>query len=287
MKHALLLCSLILCICLDLSSQNGIAASVGARSAGMGYTGLTYKNIHSAFTNQAGLAHLKEFGAFASGEQRFLVSELQALGAAFAYPTTSGTFALTVNNFGFEGYNEQRFGLGYGRKLFDKLSIGGQILVFNTSIPEYGSRAAITFEFGMLATLSREVDIAFQVFNPIRVEWVEGENLPSVLKIGMAYHPSPILDLILEVEKDIDQVARGKFGLEYKVASQVDIRLGGTTGPTLMTLGVGYQVADKIVLNVSSSYHQVLGFTPGAGIVYEYREKQKKNESTPRGGDFF
>ncbi|NET31945.1 MAG: hypothetical protein F6K19_08070 [Cyanothece sp. SIO1E1] len=287
MKHALLLSFLFLCHCLNLSGQNGIAASVGARSAGMGYTGLTYKNIHSAFTNQAGLAHLKEFGAFASGEQRFLVSELQALGAAFAYPTSSGTFALTVNNFGFEGYSEQRFGLGYGRKLFDKLSIGGQILVFNTSIPEYGSRAAISFELGMLATLSREVDIAFQLFNPVRIEWVEGENLPSVLKVGMAYHPSPILDLIIEVEKDIDQVARGKFGLEYKVASQVDIRLGATTGPTLMTMGVGYQIAEKIMLNISSSYHQVLGFTPGAGIVYEYREKQKKNESTPRGSNFF
>lgn len=286
MKHALLLFSLI-CYCCVLSGQNGIAASVGARSAGMGYTGLTYKNIHSAFTNQAGLAHLKEFGAFAAGEQRFLVSELQALGAAFAYPTSSGTFALTVNNFGFEGYSEQRFGLGYGRKLFDKLSIGGQILVFNTSIPEYGSRAAISFEFGMLATLSKEVDIAFQVFNPVRIEWVEGENLPSVLKVGMAYHPSPILDLILEVEKDIDQVARGKFGFEYQVANQVDIRLGATTGPTLMTLGVGYQIAEKIVLNISSSYHQILGFTPGAGIVYEYREKQNKNENTPRGGDFF
>ncbi len=286
MKHALLLSSL-LCYCCILTGQNGIAASVGARSAGMGYTGLTYKNIHSAFTNQAGLAHLKEFGAFAAGEQRFLVSELQGLGAAFAYPTSSGTFAITVNNFGFEGYSEQRFGLGYGRKLFDKLSIGGQMLVFNTSIPEYGNRAAISFELGMLATLSKEVDIAFQVFNPVRIEWVEGENLPSVLKVGMAYHPSPILDLILEVEKDIDQVARGKFGFEYQVASQVDIRLGATTGPTLMTLGVGYQIAEKIMLNISSSYHQVLGFTPGAGIVYEYREKQIKNENTPRGSDFF
>lgn len=287
MKHTLLICTLCILFQQLLVGQNGLAASAGARSAGMGYTGLTYKNIHSAFTNQAGLAHLKEFGGFAAGEQRFLISELQALAAAFAYPTSSGTFALTINNFGFEGYNEQRFGIGYGRKLFDNLSIGGQILVFNTSIPEYGSRAAVSFEFGMLAKLSREVDIAFQVFNPVRIEWVDGENLPSLLKVGMAYHPSPILDLILEVEKDIDQVARGKVGIEYQVADQVDIRLGATTGPTLMTLGVGYQIADKLMLNIASSYHQVLGFTPAAGIVYEYREKHKKNENTPRSSNFF
>lgn len=287
MKHTLLVCMLLSFFSFSSYGQNGLAASAGARSAGMGYTGITFKNIHSAFTNQAGLAHLKELGAFAAGEQRFLISELQALAAAFAYPTASGTFALTLNNFGFEGYSEQRFGIGYGRKLFEKLSIGGQILAFNTSIPEYGSRIALSFELGMLATLSREVDIAFHLFNPVRTEWVDGENLPSVLKVGMAYHPSPILDLIIEIEKDIDQVARGKAGIEYQVADQVDIRLGATTGPTLMTLGVGYQIAEKLMLNVGSSYHQVLGFTPAAGIVYEYQEKQKKNESTPSRSNFF
>lgn len=285
MKHALLF--VLVLSTYILSGQNGIPASVGARSAGMGFTGLTYDNIHSAFTNQAGLARLKGLAAFASGEQRFLLSELQALSAAFAYPTQSGTFAVTVSNFGFEGYNEQRFGLGYGRKLFNKLSIGGQLLAFNTSIPEYGSKLAVSFELGMLATLSREVDIAFQLSNPIRIAWVEGENLPSVLRVGMAYHPNPIVDILLEVEKDIDQVARAKVGIEYQVADPVDIRLGATTGPTLMSLGVGYQIADKLVLNIASSYHQILGFTPAAGIVFEPREKSKKNENPASRSNFF
>ncbi len=285
MKHALLF--VLVLSAYVLAGQNGTPASVGARSAGMGFTGLTYDNIHSAFTNQAGLARLKGFAAFAAGEQRFLLSELQALSAAVAYPTQSGTFAVTVSNFGFEGYNEQRFGLGYGRKLFDKLSIGGQLLAFNTSIPEYGSKLALSFELGMLATLSKDVDIAFQLSNPVRIAWVEGENLPSVLRVGMAYHPSPIVDILLEVEKDIDQVARAKVGIEYQVANPVDIRLGATTGPTLMSLGVGYQIADKLVLNIASSYHQVLGFTPAAGIVYEPREKQKKNENPASRSNFF
>lgn len=285
MKHALLFVFVLSAYI--LAGQNGTPASVGARSAGMGFTGLTYDNIHSAFTNQAGLARLKGFAAFAAGEQRFLLSELQALSAAVAYPTQSGTFAITVSNFGFEGYNEQRFGLGYGRKLFDKLSIGGQLLAFNTSIPEYGSKLALSFELGMLATVSKEVDIAFQISNPVRIAWVEGENLPSVLRIGMAYHPSPIVDILVEVEKDIDQVARAKVGIEYQVANPVDIRLGATTGPTLMSLGVGYQIADKLVINIASSYHQILGFTPAAGIVYEPREKQKKNENPASRSNFF
>ena len=66
MKHSLLLCLFLLLCSRPSFGQNGLAATAGARSAGMGYTGLTYKNIHSAFTNQAGLAHLKELGAFAA-----------------------------------------------------------------------------------------------------------------------------------------------------------------------------------------------------------------------------
>ncbi|MEZ5044259.1 MAG: hypothetical protein R2828_30485 [Saprospiraceae bacterium] len=274
-------------ISFTLYSQNGLPPTAGSRSAGMGYTGITFDNIHSAFSNQAGLAKLTGFAAFASGEQRFLVRELQSLSAAIAYPTKSGTFALTINNFGFEGYNEQRFGLGYGRRLFDKLSIGGQILAFNTSIPEYGSKLALTFEVGVLATLSKQVDIAFHLFNPMRIENVENEKIPTLLQVGMAYHPSPILNILVEVEKDIDQVAKGKVGIEYQVADQVDLRLGVATGPTTITLGIGYQIMDKLMLNIASSYHQVLGFTPAAGIVFEPRNKKKKNEHPVSGSDFF
>ncbi|HKK78887.1 MAG TPA: hypothetical protein VJ933_04630, partial [Phaeodactylibacter sp.] len=178
MKHAL--CLLIALLTLVLATaQNGVPPVGGARAAGMGYTGATFGDINALFTNQAGLANVDNTTATAFGEQRFLLSELGSYSFGLALPTTSGTFGLSLNYFGFEGYNEQRIGLAYGKRLFDKLSIGAQALVLNTQIPEYGNRAAVTFELGFLVTLLPELQLGVHAYSPIRVRVVESEYLPS------------------------------------------------------------------------------------------------------------
>lgn len=269
MKHALSLLIALLPLVLA-TAQNGVPPVGGARAAGMGYTGATFGDINALFTNQAGLAGVDKTTATAFGEQRFLLSELGSYSFGLALPTTSGTFGLSLNYFGFEGYNEQRIGLAYGRRLFDKLSIGAQALVLNTQIPEYGNRAAVTFELGFLATLLPELQLGVHAYSPIRVQVVESEYLPSVLKAGLQYRPSEQIRLLAEVEKDIDYPARAKFGLEYQLADPFQLRVGVATQPTTVNFGLGYQIMDNMRFDIASSYHEVLGFSPAGGLVYQF-----------------
>lgn len=274
MKHLITICCLTAIFSFLFSnvanSQNGAPPIGGARSIAMGYTGVTYTDINSLFSNQAGLAMLDHFTATAFAEQRFFISELQSISAGAALPTNSGTFGLSLNYFGFEDYNEQRAGLAYARKLMDNFSIGAQVLVLNTRIPEYGNKTNITFELGMLAQLLPQIRLGFHLYSPARIELATDEYLPSVYKLGLQYLVSDKLNILAEIEKDIDYPVRTKLGLEYELAKALKMRIGAATQPVNLSFGLAYQLENGLALDIASSYHEVLGFTPAAGIVFPF-----------------
>lgn len=256
-----------------IHAQNSASTVAGARGAGMADASVTFADINSAFSNQAGLANLQEFGLMAFAEQRFLVKELQTVSAAAALPMRSGTFAMTIQHFGFEGFNEQKVGVGYARKLIEGLSIGTQILLLNTSIPEYGNKINVTFELGIITQLLPKLQLGAHVYSPVQTELANNENLPTIFKIGLAYLPSQQLTCTGEVEKDIAFPARIKFGFEYQIVKQVVVRTGIATSPTTFAFGAGYRLNNGLALDLASSYHQILGFTPTVGFLYQFRKK--------------
>ena len=257
--------SLLLLAAIPLSGQLSFDS---ARGMGMGGSGLTFKDIQSIWTNQAGLAYMEDWSAAVFGQQHFLVSEIQSAGAAAAIATGSGTFGISANYLGFETYREQKVGLAYGRKLTDGLALGAQFLLLNTNIENYGSRSLFTFEAGMLAELLPQLTIGFHVFSPIRMEWLEGDRVPTIFSLGAGYRPSAKLLITTEVEKDIEYEARFRGGIEYRIVEQLQLRAGVATKPTNVHFGLGFRVAEKINLDAAVRYHQVLGYTPGVGISF-------------------
>lgn len=257
-----------------LNAQSTPPISGGARSIGLGGTGLTFTDVHSSFTNQAGLHEVEGFSALVAAEQRFQLSELQNLQLGVAYATNSGTFGLTFNRFGFEEYREQRIGLAYGRKILEKLSIGGQLLFYQTDIPVYGNASAFNFEVGLQSQLLPQLVLGFHLSNPIQTtkEVAAGEtidiNPPTVFRVGFGYLPSEKVKLLAEVEKDIDFDTRIRMGIEYTAMAALDIRLGVVTAPVEWRLGAGYHLKNGIAIDLGMSYHQTLGISPGVGLVY-------------------
>ena len=234
----------------------------------MGGTGLTFTDLNSAFRNQAGLAFVENLSGMVVGERRFMNSPVNALSAAAAYPSEFGTFALTLNYFGIDAFNEQKIGLAYARQLFDNLAIGVQFDYLNTQIQEYGSSGAITFEAGIYSKISNALSLAVHVYSPARIEWTEGENLPSIFAVGLAYQPSNKVVLTAEAEKDIDFDTRFRGGVEYLAIEKVWIRAGAATNPVNVSFGLGYAVSEQLRMDISSVYHQYLGITPGIAVVY-------------------
>lgn len=250
----------------DVSAQNAFSTAAGAKGIGAGNANLTYTDIHSGFNNQAGLAYLDGFSGVAYTENRFLLKELQLAAISIAKPTNSGTWGMMLQYFGFDEYNEQKVGVNYSRKLFDKFSIGAQFDFLNTQIKEYGNAAAITFEVGMQYEILEKLTTGIHLFNPIRAS-IGIQELPSILQIGLTYRPTGYIAISGSIEKDSTLPYNLRMGLEYQLLEKIQFRTGFNSNPNRLSFGLGYTV-NQIQLNVAASYHDVLGFSPALGVVF-------------------
>lgn len=236
----------------------------------MGSTGVAQSDVNALLNNQAGLANLQAFSALIAGEQRFAVSELQSAAAGAALPTSGGTFGLSLHYFGFDLYNEQRIGLSYARLLLENLAIGAQFVVHNTRIEEYGSKWAPAVELGLLYQITDGFSVGAHVFNPARVEVVEGEFLPTVLRLGFSYQSSNKTTFSAELNKDIDYPVQLRAGVEYQLVRVVFVRAGIQTAPEKWSFGVGYWLEKQnLAFDLSAAHHQFLGFTPGVSLIFK------------------
>jgi long-subunit fatty acid transport protein len=256
-------------------AQNGTSPMAGGRGVAMGGASLTFTDINSAFSNQAGLAFLEDMSFSLGADMRFFSTDISSYSLAYAYPMEkAGTFGLAVNYYGFSGYNEQRIGLAYARKLSKKLSIGAQLDYLGFSIPEYGRKSIFTFELGMQAQLIENLSVAIHVFNPVRQEIVPNENVPTVFRIGTAYTPNKKLVIAGELEKDIEMKMQFKAGVEYFIIDILALRAGVSTNPTQNSFGLGLKLDNGLNIDMATSYHYMLGFTPAISLSYGIKKKK-------------
>lgn len=206
-------------------------------------------------------------------EQRYFQKELGYYAGGFTLPTKSGVFGLAINYSGFDLYNEKKIGLAYARLFSEKISGAIQIDYLSTSISEYGSTSAFTFEAGLLVKLSAKLTSAAHVYNPVAIKSGFGdEKIPTLLRLGLSYEAGKKILLITEVEKDIDNPARFKAGAEYKIVDALHLRGGIATHPAQYSLGVGINVKD-LMIDLAASYHEILGATPAISLNYIFGKK--------------
>lgn len=251
-----------------LSAQSGIQNLMDARSFSMGRTASLDQGTSALFTNPAGLATAQEFSAIATAQNQFLLPELQSAGLAALLPTKTGNFGIKAAAFGSQAYRENLFSLAYGRQLSQRFRLGAELIYWNNSIPEYGTQGYLTFALGIQSQLSKQVSVAAYLYNPIRAERNDEELTYSVLQLGVAYQPSEQLNIVAEVEKDIDHPANFKAGIEYALNDLIALRLGIGTAPSLFSFGFSIQIFPQIQVDIASSRHEILGFSPGFSLIY-------------------
>lgn len=268
MKKALLLISL-LAFSLVRAGDN---PPLGARALGMAGSGAALAgDLWAVQNNQAGLAFIKSFQAGGFYESRFLVSGLGMKAFGAALPTKSGTFGLGVTSLGLKNlYSENKAGLAYAKTFGPKFAAAVQIDYIYTHFGEnYGNASTACGEFGIMAEPVQNLRLGFHVYNPTRSRngGAGSERLPTILRFGALYSFSPKVFITAEAEKDIDfkPVVRG--GLEYRPVDHFYLRAGAASNPGLMSFGCGFEM-QKLRLDIASSFHSVLGFSPAVSLQY-------------------
>lgn len=256
-----------------LLSQAHDNLETGARSAGLGLCNTTFTDIFSAHHNQAGLGFLEKSGVAVYASNRYFVEGVNLFAGVAALSTSSGTFGLDLSYYGFEAYNETKIGLGYGRKLAEKFSVGIQLDYFSTRINEYGSASTFSVEMGLLYFINEEVRVGAHYFNPFQSRIGEiNESVPSNLKLGISIDPSERVTLMVDAKMDLRQDISIRGGIEYKPSEWIHIRGGFSTAPIQYTIGTGIQF-DGFRMDFASSIHQQLGISPHFGLIYQFSKK--------------
>lgn len=259
-----------------LLTQNSYAGNdntpTGGRSSAMGSASVALSDFWSVHNNQAGLAGFTDIAAGIYFENRYLMKELSQKSGAFVLPSRSGVFGISYDYFGSSLYNESKIGLAFARSFGSNFSAGIQLDYLNTHLGEnYGNHAAFTFEAGIQARVNKNLVIGAHVFNPLNVKLSRetDERIPAIIRLGAGYNFSETLLLTGEIEKNIDLKARIKSGVEYKVVKQAFIRAGITTNPMTYTFGFGLDLK-KLKVDLASTIHQVLGYSPQLSISYYF-----------------
>lgn len=255
----------------SLFCRAGDNPPLGARTQGMAGCGTALNSdVWGVQNNQASLAGLQSIQAGVFYESRFLMSELGMKAFAAGVPTKYGSFGLNVNSFGYSQYREMKTGIAYARQLGERFSMGVQLDYFNTRIGEnYGSTSAVGGEIGILAEPVKNLTLGLHLFNPTRTKLTGNttERIPTIMRFGLSYKFSDQVFVITEAEKDVDYKTAFRAGIEYRPLPAFYIRAGAASGPGLVSMGFGVALK-KFRLDIASSFHSVLGFSPSVGLQY-------------------
>lgn len=261
------------------SQAQSVRQPIAARYIGLGAYSKNFADVYSFTQNQAALANVKNASAGVYGERRFLVEELNLYSAVLALPTKSGNFGIQADYFGFKNYNESQIGLAYARSLGSKIDVGVKFNYYSIKIPAYGNANNVNFEAGLLLHLTDKLHAGLHVFNPVGGKLGKNENeekLASAYKVGLGYEASDKFFISSEVVKQEDQPVNVNIGFQYNFLKQFIMRAGIATATNNSYVGVGLNLK-QFRLDVVTSYHPQLGFTPGVLIIFDFGKQ--KNEA--------
>jgi hypothetical protein len=233
----------------------------GARSMGLGNANATISDAWGIFNNVGGLSRINHSQVAFGYDHRLDLEELTTLAAALVFKNKDLGWGIGVSSFGSEYFSQQQLGIGISNQL-GIASLGIKVNYFQTSIEGFGTGRAAVLEFGGVAELSPELFFGAHIYNPTRARFGKyaPDNLPTVIKAGVAYRPSDKVSLQLEAEKDILLDPLLKIGLEYNILNKLWARTGINTLTTHLFFGIGFQ-GRTLHIDYAMTQHPALGYT--------------------------
>ena len=235
------------------------------------------QNDALSFTgNQAALASVKNAGVGVYGERRFMLAETSVYTLAGTLPTALGNFGLQVNYAGFKNFTENKIGVAYARKLGKLVDVGVQFNYYGYRIPSYGNASAINFEIGAMLHLTDKLNAGVHVYSPVggKIGKTGEEKLASSYKAGLGYDVSERFFASAEFVKEEDKPVNVLAGLQYQFAKQFFAKAGFISESSSAYAGAGV-AWNNLRLDISSSYHPQLGFSPGLLLLIKFKSKQE------------
>ena len=225
--------------------------------------------VFSGMINQAALAGNTGFAAGFTGEQRFLLKDLQHYGMVMAFPVGQHRFGVSGNHFGNTVYRETEVGIAYARRI-SKLDIGVQFNYSGIRIGAYGSGAAYCIAGGAILQLTDELRAGMHIYNPTRSGYGSGDAqpLPVMYTAGLGYDLSERFFIGISIRKEEGRNTGLYCGSRYTFSDRLLARIGISTAERSFYIGAGVQLKGLQLL-VTTSCNPLLGLSPQLGLQYQ------------------
>ncbi len=253
---------------LPADAQLGFDFAGGPEHLGLGRATVSMKGLSSIFSNQAGLAFVEGFGIEANALRRYNIQGLDLFSLGIAHQVGEGAFGLSIAQYGFDTYKEQKLGLAYARKMSSDFSASLQFDLMNIRVSEFGNRFFFSFELGLYSEISNTVHLGVHIFSPAGISLDEDYNIPARFRMGPKFILSPELNVYVEFEKIIDLDPAVKLGIDYAFQRNFRLRLGIIPTLSEYSFGFSYRFQDTMDLRGSASYDGILGTTSSIGFAY-------------------
>lgn len=269
---------LLLLTCISSISFSQGWMPVGSRSNALANASVTLSDAWAFHHNPGALGELKQMAVGVSYENRFLLKEFQSQGVVFAQPLKYGVISVGAQFYGYKQFRSQRVGAGYSLRLFDNLFAGVQLNYQGLQLNEnYGNKNGVTAEAGLQALITDNIRFGFSVTNigRTRLNAYQDERLMTMFRFGMSYSFTSKVLVLLEGSKTVMNRARLKGAVEYQPLDNFFVRAGVATAPIEISFGFGYKWK-VIAIDLGSSYHQILGWSPNFSLTYIAAKKANK-----------
>lgn len=246
----------------------------GARAAALANTSVTIGDEWSLFNNPGAMAAAEDRGFGATHERRFGIAGFNTYAATAVFPLERyGTPGLGFYRFGDELFSIQKILLGYSHKI-QNISLGIRADYTQLSIQDFGSKGVFVLSFGGTARILEQLFFGANIYNitQTKLAGYQDERIPVVMKAGLSYRPSEKLMVNVETEKNIEQPALLKAGVEYRIIDDVFLRTGVALKPYIGTYGVGF-TPGNFRFDYALSSHSNLGLIHQISAAYRLRKK--------------
>ena len=226
----------------------------------LGGTGLAQEGGAAVWTNPAGLAYTTRPTGRATVEQRFGLRELQTASLAGSLP---GGIGVRLAHFGYSGFTATTVDGLYARSLTGRLAVGIALGVHLIEPPQQEAIRGLRTGLGAQYRLTEQLRLG--------VVWQsDGINAAqSGLGAGLSYRLSELTELSAELHYAAQGALSGRVGIAYAPVEVVALRLGLHTAGNELSGGVGYRLAQRWEVAITATYHQQLGLSPVAGIIFQ------------------
>lgn len=233
-----------------------LTGPAGGRAAAMGGTSVCEQGIWALQNNPAGLAKLQgwHFGLYYENHWLLKQTAFKSGGVVKNIPGV-GCLGLSVCQFGWSQFSENKFGIAYARDFGPYLQMGAKA---NWMLLHYGEGYADSnapaFELGVQSQVTERLMLGVCLFYPF------------VLRFGLAYQLADNFVGQLEIEKDHQYAGmRLSGGLECVLFNRFSLRAGAQYNPNIISFGAGYSMGMASV-DIAAHMHQALGVSIQIGI---------------------